>query len=51
MLLFGAMTEMPARIDTVRFDYTEPAPLATDRASSGYKVLYCAAQKPKGSER
>ena len=48
-LVFGAMTEMPARIDSIPFDYVEPAPLVMDSPSHDYKVIYCAALKPKES--
>lgn len=45
-IVFGAMTNMPARIDNVPFDYTPPSPLPAGEPSRDYKVIYCAARKP-----
>ena len=44
-LFFGRMTEMPASIAELAYSYSEPVPLAADRADKLHKVIYCIATR------
>ncbi len=42
-LFFGSMTEMPATLDGIAFDYRPPVAIAGDTADGRHKVIYCRA--------
>lgn len=47
-MVFGEMTVMPDRVDAQAYVYHSPEPIASDRPSRTYKVIYCAATKLAG---
>jgi SAM-dependent methyltransferase len=43
MLFFGSLTEMPATLDGIAFNYEPPIPISGDIADGRHKVIYCRA--------